>query len=295
MKNSSLSAAAVLAAGSVLFLNSTLAHALSCAEVAPDNGDFSEYFTDSSDSKPRNKTYRSQLLRKSVAAYYGNLSPSLSDEEVDAMGEGVSFGKVKDPDGNEYISVNVGFGGGNSATFLYYQSTLNLVPVMAIDGTDCIDQGSMASFPIEKSVRSIRGATATCELSDGEAPISSFTLRVPLSGNTAFATSGSLELGESTDLVEGVSFALDKRKIEVEYPSKKVSTIISAKGEKEGIEWTAQTGITLEGDEATVSGKTYPNVTGGYWSKEAKEFKATFTCDSNIQVDEVKYQRVISY
>jgi len=82
-------------------------------------------------------------LRLAVKQFYGaEYQDSMTVEQADELAEGVSFSNFRDREGKVYQGVNVGFGGGNSAQYFFAYDTLELQPVVVIDGSDCVALGS---------------------------------------------------------------------------------------------------------------------------------------------------------
>jgi|GEM_PF-4119254 len=83
-----------------------------------------------------------QQLRVAVKAFYKDAySDSMTIEQANALGEEVGFSSARGPDGAKYSVVNVGFGGGNSASHFFKEFTLDLAPVVIVDGIDCVVLG----------------------------------------------------------------------------------------------------------------------------------------------------------
>jgi hypothetical protein len=84
-----------------------------------------------------------EQLRFAVKTFHGETySDAMTIEDANALGEGVVFSTVRVLDGKRYQGVNVGFGGGNSALYLFAFDTLELAPVVIIDGVDCVALGT---------------------------------------------------------------------------------------------------------------------------------------------------------
>ncbi len=282
------------------------AQALTCKEIDSYEEGFHEYFTDVKQKSPRKGTkYHTALLRKSVAAFYPlDYSKKLTDEEVDDLGEGVSVYVVKGKDGKEYQAVNVGFGGGNSAVYLYERGTLNLVPVAFEDG-DCSEQGDLETFPIEKEVKNPKVVSTTCVTDDPKSPVTDFTVRIPLAeGDVAYKPNSQIRY----TLREGFVEKLKAQTVEVEDKD----TSFSLPNKSKNWAWSVGTIFTHEladpqwdiqfhvnnrsgGKTAKISGRATLNITGGHWDERAFDFKANMTCDQKIQIRDRKFQRVIEY
>lgn len=286
-------------------LTAAPAQALTCNEIDSYEEGFHEYFKEVKDKSPRKGSkYRNNLVRKSVAAFYPQeYSKSMTDKEVDDLGEGVSTFVLEGKDGVQYQAVNVGFGGGNSAVYLYEKETLNLIPVAFEDG-DCSKQGDLYTFPIEVEVKNPKIATTTCTTDDVKSPITEITIHIPLTeGDVAYSTDSEI----TYTLREGFVDKLPAEKV----TEKDTNTSISFMPKAERWKWTvgsvyrhklsdpqwdvgfhvSKTGPST----AQVRGRATLNITGGYWDERAFDFKAPMTCSPEIKISDLKYQRVIEY
>lgn len=281
-------------------------HALSCKEVDDKEG-YHEFFQETQADSPKVGTkYHEQLVRKSVAAFYPeSYSKEMTLEEVDQLGEEVSTFVVKGKDGVEYQAVNVGFGGGNSAVYLYEQKTLNFMPVYFQDG-DCDEQGNSNNFPIEKEVTDSQLATVKCTTEDAKSPITSIKVDLPLTKEGVAYTSeskvtyaireGFLEkLPASTKKYTDKQTGFPLHKKDSRYFGWSVRTTFKHTAVKPS--WHVQFSVRKASRQNTVkvSGRAYENKTGGYWAPSAFDIKAEMTCDSELPIVDVKYFRVIEY
>lgn len=276
-------------------------YALTCKDLTDANAEYvGDYFTDLNVEAP-SETLRSQLLRKSVAAFHGDLPPNTTDEEANDIGEDVAFGVVRGQDDKIYNAVYVGFGGGNQATYYYLHDTLTFAGIMSYDG-DCTDQGSQVEFPFETSVESPEAHAVTCTLVSGVAPFKTATLSLPLTDDgEVYTQNGTLSVGDQLNVVDGVNFDLPAPSAAIINSALRKngivthSAMLSIHGTKNKIIWEADGSFQLSGSNLKVSGRAYPHIAGGYWSKEAKEYKAVFTCGSSIPSKKIRHQRVIRY
>ncbi|GEM_PF-4502975 len=134
--------------GICLFYSFSSFAALTCKQIESkqdSDGNFS-YFTEVENLKI-NSAVTAKLFRLAVADFYGKCGVTwnedycyreeMTDAEVDELGEGVYFHAYKTPSKKLYYGINVGFGGGNSATYYFSPKELKMEKVMVVDGADC--------------------------------------------------------------------------------------------------------------------------------------------------------------
>lgn len=87
-------------------------------------------------------SFQLKQLRLAVKTFHKDAyRDDMTIEQANELGEEVGFSTIKALDGKTYQGVNVGFGGGNSALYLFKRDTLELAPVVVIDGVECVELG----------------------------------------------------------------------------------------------------------------------------------------------------------
>ncbi len=285
-------------------LTAVPAQALTCKQIDSYEEGFHEYFTEVKKKSPRKGTkYYSALLRKSVAAFYAQeYSKDMTDEEVNDLGEGVSVYVVKGKDDKEYQAVNVGFGGGNSAVYLYERNTLDLVPVAFEDG-DCSEQGDLATFPIEREVKNPKIATTTCVTDDVKSPVTEITVSIPLAeGDVAYSTESKITYTLREGFVEKLpAETVTEKEQDTSFYTNNAKmwkwTVGSVYNHKlTNPEWDLGFHVSKTGKStAQISGRATLNTAGGYWDDRAFDFEAKMTCSPELLIRDRKFQRRIEF
>lgn len=97
----------------------------------------------------QSKKIESQQKRMAVQNFYGTCGTenaeygdycyeeSMTNKEVDELGEGIYVYTYLGKNKKKYTAVNVGFGGGNSSVYYFDFESLNMQPIRIIDGFDC--------------------------------------------------------------------------------------------------------------------------------------------------------------
>lgn len=93
------------------------------------------------------KSSQNKLVKAAVADFYGKCGvtwnkdfcyrENMSVKEIYELGEDAYFISYKTPQNKLYLAVNVGFGGGNSATYFFDSQTFQMENIMIIDGAEC--------------------------------------------------------------------------------------------------------------------------------------------------------------
>lgn len=115
-------------------------------EKVLDGDDNINYFSEDKTIKFSSKL-ENKLKRIAVADFYGKCGVSwntencyraeMTDKEVDELGENVSVSGQRTPSKKLYYAVNVGFGGGNGASYYFAPKDLKMEKIMIIDGAEC--------------------------------------------------------------------------------------------------------------------------------------------------------------
>lgn len=257
-----------------------------------------DYFEEIAGAAPIEENELERLVRKSVAAFHFQAyAPSMSLKEVDELGEGVSVDQVRGKNGERYVSVNVGFGGGNSATYYYLPGTLTFVPVMSYDG-DCVEQGSAEEFPVEKNPAVETIGHLDCSLSEGAA-FGKISVRVPLGHDgLLFSSSATATVAEPRTIVEGLQIETPRSQtVNISYYGKasSVGFTIEARAKKGSTDWNVNVAARLKEGRADMFGRAYPLIVGGYHSDKARDYNARGTCEGNLGIKNVEYQRVVNF
>lgn len=215
------------------------------------------------------------------------------------MGEDVGISLVETPDGEKFRAVNVGFGGGNSATYFYFDHTLKLANVFMYDG-DCNVQGQTPEFPLEVAVSKEDRVkhVLTCEVK-GKAPVKTMSVEFELDGNSVFTNRGKVSV-LSTQRYDGLEFAPKNQEDDLGFQVGKdktgVSGHVSLETKRGNEKWTAEVSLRLRSDKGSkVSGKVYQNKTGGYWAEDATEYEAEVSCTKLPKISGKLYKRIIRY
>lgn len=259
------------------------------------------YFVTVKEKSPARGKYRSTLLRKSVAAfYYQEDLTGKTDSELDALAEGVGFTLVKGRNGAEYNAVNVGFGGGNSATYYYEKGTLNFLPFFSYDG-DCTEQGRVQEFPIEKTITDPETRSMTCAFGEGSA-FQTATVEYLVSDKGEFyGATGTLTLSGENQIVKGVKITDGRDLVQnirldannVKGPSLRAYASLNGQADDDK-KWAVQLSYSFKGDKAKFSTLYYPQIAGGRWSKQTVDIDGdAVSCEGAIDFDKIVYYRVI--
>lgn len=131
----------------LMALYSFSSFALSCKEMESkqdEDGNIA-FFTEAKFTVT--KSIEHKLVRAAVADFYGKCGVSwntdycyrenMTVKQVYELGEDAYFLAYKTPTNKLYLAVNVGFGGGNSATYFFDYKTHRMEKVMMIDGAEC--------------------------------------------------------------------------------------------------------------------------------------------------------------
>lgn len=266
-----------------------------CAEINDSPEGFYSYFQTVNEEGPSDPALASDLLRKSYAAFYGNVSKKVSDEELNERGEGIYFATVKDPEGRLYTTVSVGFGGGNQAVYYYAPNSKKLQPFFSYDG-DCMNAGDVAELPIEKQVKDVATTVVTCEVSSEKSPIANLNIELKTAEGTLVSDKAVVKLTASAS-ADGVStkslsdsglhfFAGDHQNSK----SLSVGGIVKSKSRK-----LIQFTVAINKKQPKITGRVYPNQSGGYWAPEAYDFEGYLKCQGLEAIKDAKYSRIIRY
>lgn len=263
------------------------------------------YFRDSSKSVAIPAKYEEAALRKAVAAYYRlQYEPSMSLEKVKELGEDAYTQLAEDPKGNLYLEANVGYGGGNSASYFYDFGSLEFAAHIN-DGTDCVTKGSTTEFPVDlsKSLFPVRTEKIVCTKKTGSFPIQTVALDIAVHNDqiyddlATFAVTGDktfpgFTVSSKPQLTSISARSTKKEGLHIGASSEEISStgnpkwqlsysfVINEKGPRSGIK---------------ASGTLFPLVRGGRWSADAKKLSAEFSCQNIPVIKSTRYQRVIKY
>ena len=288
-----------------LLIGSLSAHALTCAELEELNNQESE-----ATAKPRHEAVSAiadSQIRKATAAFYRSAyKKEMSLQEVVELGEGSyqNSDSLVDKAGNHYDVVNVGFGGGNSANYYFFKDTTRFASVYENDGS-CTPAGQNEEFPIDREVEYGK-AELNCKITRANSPVRSVraTLRTMTKNKITFIADNEadtkielaprLRLRGENEISVGVTSYKKKNK-----KSRHLSIAISVNASsKEGKQTTVyDLGLRfVNGETSTLTGRIYPDKTGGYWSKSAKEIKIPATCTlSPEKIKGALYVRPVHY
>jgi len=280
----------------------TYAGALTCAQFdSVSREEDASYFTDI-DGNVLDQ-YKERLIRKSVAAFHHrNYKPEMTLSEVDNdVGEGVAVNRVRTPEGREYVAVNVGFGGGNGATYYYEPDTLTFAGIMVVDGSDCMEQGGDTTFPIEDTVPVESTGRLTCTFGEGT-PFEKVSVEIPLGADgLMFWDEGKVTFSDPKPML---------RRLEIEPMAASVEEIsafkrktgdysvgfhVDVKGKKGPTAWQINLSARLRNNGGELFGKAFPVIRGGHWSKQAREFAVDGICEGDLGIKKVEYHRVVNF
>lgn len=284
-------------------------HALTCAEynaateLASNNADYT-FFTPTT-KKQISRNYSELLIRKSAAAFWNTNTATMPTKELFKNAEDPYTDVVETADGEIYALANIGFGGGNSISYLYKFETFELLPIALYDG-DCIEQGSTDVFPLEVTPKLDGTAVLQCQVADSKSPVTEFTISVPTeagvyTGDAAHVTATLNPKFENLDRVTG-----GKNRIDQSMPPNAVILETSANGA--GMNLSFEFDSQRSGDrvvqislaarqkkDAKVWGKVYTNETGGYWGADAYEYDYPAICSFSGQLISKKFKREIQF
>jgi len=107
-----------------------------CENLEGDENFDSVFVAIGNDYKCENPWFQ-ELAKEATIQWYQEKADGLeSFEEYDSLAEGLQCTTVVHDNKKAYFSVSVGFGGGNSAQYLF-DSEGNIQQLMFIDGLDC--------------------------------------------------------------------------------------------------------------------------------------------------------------
>lgn len=106
-----------------------------------------DYFTKSSYDLDGGFARMLEQVRTAVSSwYFTDRTERMTIEELNTLAEGLQLSTRTGPNGEVFQVVNLGFGGGNSATYFFKNETKTLAPFIIVDGLDCYDRGETAEF-----------------------------------------------------------------------------------------------------------------------------------------------------
>ena len=224
---------------------------------------------------------RDAQIRKAVGAfYYGVSTAGMTMAQLDDLGEGVYVDTMLGADGVVYDVANVGFGGGNSAQYLFATGTTNLARVMLQDG-DCVDVGSAPEFPHQRRLQNTLWKTQTCTLASGEGPWA----RIQISYETFNGMAVSNRVAVRTEWNQGYrNYTTDMR------PTRKTTRTLNMSGSwvsvglgefAAGLNHSGSLRLALNPDGSVQSAESVVRVYGErYWDDAAFDLNSTWTCNA---------------
>lgn len=128
----------------------SLAAPLTCAQIerSVDQDENINYFREGRFKNPSAEVMEVQI-RAAVRNFYGDCGSRVSISrdycyrsvmtlaQVDELGEGVTYQTVQGKNGQVFNQVNVGFGGGNGASYYFERGTGIMQPFMITDSAEC--------------------------------------------------------------------------------------------------------------------------------------------------------------
>ena len=285
------------------------ASALTCAEYdaayekETENPDF-EFFASTS-KKQISKVYSELLIRKSAAAFWKTNTAVMDFKKLMNDAEDPYTDVVETPDGRIFALANIGFGGGNSISYLYKFETFELLPIAIYDG-DCIEQGKSDALPIEAAPLLNAKATLACTIQDAKSPVSSFSISIDTEDGAYTGTPVyvSAELNSNFENLDRLTGGKNKIDQVVQPTAVMLSSSSNGAGANVGFEFDRQTSgdriveIRLsarEKKDASVWGKVYTNEVGGYWGANAYEYEYPAVCTFTGKLDKKVFKRVIEF
>ena len=133
---------------SSLFFTISANAALSCKQIESkiDSEGTITYFQETKEIKI-DEDIAKKMTRDAVSDFYGDCSitrhqdycykPTMTDAEVNKLGEDTFAYAVKSPNDKIYYAINVGFGGGNSSVYLFNPKSIKKEKIMIVDGAEC--------------------------------------------------------------------------------------------------------------------------------------------------------------
>ena len=298
-----------LMVSSAVFGGLSKAMAITCAEYdaafenETENPDF-EFFAPTK-KKQISKVYSKLLVRKSAAAFWGVNTAVMDYQKLVEDAEDPYTAVVETPSGEIYALANIGFGGGNSISYIYKFETFELLPI-AIYAGECIEQGRDSALPIEATPKLHGKATLSCSVADTKSPVQTFTISVETEAGRYTGTPVHVlaDLNPKFENLERLT--LGKNKIDQILPPNAVMLESSKNGagvnlsfdfdsQKSGDHIIKISLAAREKSDASVWGKVYPNEVGGYWSAKAYEFSYPAACTFTGSLNGKVFKRVIEF
>ena len=113
----------------------------------PNTGSAMDFFTKSSYDLDGGFARMLEQVRTAVGSwYFTDRQERMTIEELNTLAEGLQLSTATAPNGEVFQVVNLGFGGGNSATYFFKNETTKLAPIMVVDGIECFDPGETVEF-----------------------------------------------------------------------------------------------------------------------------------------------------
>lgn len=283
--------------------------AITCAEYdaafekESENPNF-EYFAPTEKKKISN-VYSELLIRKSAAAFWGINTAVIDFKKLVKDAEDPYTDVVETPDGQIFALANIGFGGGNSISYIYKFETFDLLPIAIYDG-DCIEQGRDSSFPIEVAPTLDSKASLSCSVSDAKSPVLNFTVVIDTeagtyTGSPVHVTAELNPKFESLDKLTNGKNRIDEilvpNALMLETSSNGAGANLSFDfdSKKAGDRVVEISLAAREKKDASVWGKVYTNEVGGYWSAKAYEFDYPAVCTFTGSLNKKIFKRVIEF
>lgn len=285
------------------------ASALTCAEYdaayekESENPDF-EFFAPTT-KKRISKVYSELLIRKSAAAFWNTNTAVMDFKKLEKDAEDPYTDVVETPDGQIFALANIGFGGGNSISYIFKFETFELLPIAIYDG-DCIEQGKTEALPIEGAPQLNGKATLTCSIQDSKAPVSSFSISIDTEDGAYTGTPVHVKAELNSGFENLDRLTSGKNKIDEVLAPTAIMLQSSATGAGANVsfEFDRQTSgdrivelrlAAREKKDASVWGKVYTNEVGGYWGANAYEFDYPAVCTFTGALDKKVFKRVIEF
>ncbi len=305
----SINVFAIAAAFSWISFSPSWGEALTCAEynaayeTAAANPDF-EFFV-STEKKKISKVYSELLIRKSAAAFWNTNTALMDFKKLSSAAEEPYTDVVEAPNGEIFSLANIGFGGGNSISYLYKFETLELLPIAIYDG-DCIEQGFSSALPIEASPQLDGQALLQCTVGDSKSPVSEFSVAIDTeagayTGTPVHVTAKLNPKFENLDRLTNGKNQIDQV---LSPDAVLLESNKNGAGANLSFEFDSQTSgdrviqiklAAREKQDASVWGRVYTNEIGGYWGADSYDYKHAAVCTFSGQLKQKLFKRIIEF
>lgn len=282
--------------------------AITCAqydaafEKESENPDF-EFFAPTT-KKQISKVYSELLIRKSAAAFWGMNTAVMDYKKLVNDAEDPFTDVVMTPDGEIYALANIGFGGGNSISYIYKFETFELLPIAIYDG-GCIEQGRDPALPIEAAPKLDGKAVLSCSVADPQSPVQLFTISIDTEAGayTGTPVRVTAELNSKFENLDQLTNGKNQIEQVLAPNALMLETSAYGAGANLSFEFAGKSGERIvtfslaarEKSAASVWGKVYTNEAGGHWSANAYEFSHPAVCAFTGSLNKKLFKRVIEF